>query len=71
MYQLKLSGVNGIWNNRNTDKHTHKAAKAYQKMLNKYLKAKHDVNFLNQSKQEKVFPKFVQSKNIKSKNHLE
>ena len=70
MYLLKLLGVDGIWNNRNTDKHTHKAAKAYQKMLNKYLKAKHDVNFLNQSKEE-VFPKFLQSKNIKSKNHLE
>ena len=34
------------------------------------MKAKYDVNLLNQCKQEKVFPKFVQWKNIKSKNLL-
>ena len=72
LYFLKLSGVNGFWSNlRNTDKDTHQTAKAYQKTLKKYMKAKHDVNFLNQCKQEKVFPKFVQWKNIKSKSPLE
>ena len=60
LYFLKLSGVNGFWSNlRNTDKDTHQAAKAYQKTLKKYMKAKHDVNFLKQWKQKKVFPKFV------------
>ena len=69
LYFLKLSGVNGFWSNlRNTDKEIHEAAKTYQKTLKKYMKANHDVNFLNQCKQEKDFPKFVQWKNIKSKN---
>ena len=72
LYFLKLSGINGFWSNLEIQtKNTHKVAKAYQKTLKKYMKAKHDVDILNQWKQEKVFPKFVQWKNIKSKNPLE
>ena len=71
-YFLKLSGVNGSCSDlRNTDKDIHKTAKTYQKTLQKYKKTKHDVNFLNQDKHEKVFPKFVQWKNIKLKYPFE
>ena len=72
LYFLKLSGVFSFWSNvGNTDKDIHQAPKSYQKTLKKYMKAKHDVKFLNKCKQEKVFPKFVLWKNIKSRSLLE
>ena len=47
LYDLKLSGTNGLWSNLSkTDVNVQKAAKLYQKSLQKYMKAKHDVNFL-------------------------
>ena len=43
------------------------AAKLYQKSLQKYMRAKHGVNFLQNCKINNVFPKFVRWKNIKYK----
>ena len=51
IYFLKLCNVHGFWSNlRRTDKDSHLAAKSYQKILRKYMKAKHDVKFLNDCK---------------------
>ena len=60
--------INGFWSNlRNTDVNVHRAAKLYEKSLQKYIKAKHDVNFLLNCKTNNVFSKFVRWKNIKYK----
>ena len=68
---MKLSGTKGFWSNlRNTDVYVHRTAKLYQKSLQKYIKAKHDVNFLQNCKTN-VFPKFIRWKNIKYKTFRE
>ena len=68
LYFLNLSGKNGFWSNlRNNDPNVNRAAKLYQKCLQKYMKARHDVNFLQNCKTNNVFPKFVKWKNIKYK----
>ena len=68
LYYLNLSSKNGFWSNLgNTDPNVNRAAKLYQKCLQKYMKERHDVNFLQNSKTNKVFPKFVKWKNIKYK----
>ena len=65
LYFLNLSGKNGFWSNlRNNDPNVNRAAKLYQKCLQKYMKARHDVNFLQNCKTNNVFPKFVKWKNI-------
>ena len=67
-YFLKLSNVYGFWCNLWwIDKDTHLAAKAYQKVLWKLMKAEHDVHFLNECKSQDVYPKIVRWKNIKNK----
>ena len=61
-------GTNGFWSNlRKTDVNVHRAAKLYQRSLQKYMKAKHDVNFLQNCKTNTVFPKSVRWKYIKYK----
>ena len=68
LYYLKLSGTIDFWSNLcNTDVNVHRVAKLYQKSLQKYMKAKHDVNFLQNCKTNNVFPKFIRLKNIKYK----
>ena len=72
IYFLKLSNVHGFWSdNRWADKDTHLAAKAYQKIVPKFIKAKHDVKFLSDCKKFDVYPKFVRWKNIKTKDPRE
>ena len=72
IYFLKLSNVHGFWSNlQRTDIDTHLAAKSYQKILRKFIKAKHDVKFLNDCKKFDVYPKFVRWKNIKTKDPRE
>ncbi|XP_066924963.1 uncharacterized protein [Clytia hemisphaerica] len=72
LYFLKLSGTVGFWKNlRNTDVELHQAAKYYQKILRKFRKAGHDIKFLNNCKQNNVYPKFVRWKNIKTKHPRE
>ena len=69
---LKLSNVHGFWSNlQRTYKDTHLAAKSYQKILRKIMKAKHDVKFLNDFKNFDVYPKFVRWKNITTKDPRE
>ena len=44
LYYLNLSRKNAFWSNlRNTDSNVNRAAKLYQKCLQKYMKARHDV----------------------------
>ena len=65
---MKLSGTNGFWSNlRNTDINVQRTTKLRQKSLKKYMKAKYDVNFLQNCKTNIVFPKCVRWKNIKYK----
>ena len=60
VYFLKLSNISGFRGNlRQADNETHIRAKSYQKILCKWMKAKHDVYFLNKCKSHNVYPKFV------------
>ncbi|XP_066930298.1 uncharacterized protein [Clytia hemisphaerica] len=69
LYFLKLSGTVGFWSNlRKTDTELHQAAKSYQKLLRKFRKAEHDIRFLDNCKQNNVYPKFVRWKNLKTKH---
>ena len=46
-------------------------AKSYQKILRKWMKAKHDVHLLHACKSYNAHPKFVRWRNIKSKTPKE
>ena len=46
-------------------------AKSYQKILRKWMKAKHDVRFLHEWKSHNGYPKFVRWRNIKNKTPKE
>ena len=71
LYFLKLSNISGFWGNlRRTDKR-HIIAKSYQKILRKWMKAKHDVHFLHECRSHNVYPKFVRWRNIKNKTPKE
>ena len=60
LHDLKLSGTNSFSRNLSkTDVNVHRPAKLYQKRLQKYMKGKHDVNFLQNCRTNNVFPKFV------------
>ena len=64
LYVLQLSGRNGFWKNlRKTDITTHKSAISYQKILQKYVIANLDIEFLRKCKSIDVYPKFVRWKN--------
>ena len=68
LYFLNLLGTNGFLNNLyNTDANVHRVAKLYQKSLQNYMKARCDVNFLQNCRTNNVFLKFVRWKNIKYK----
>ena len=68
LYVLKLSKISGFWENlRRTDKETHIIGKSYQKILRKWMKAKHDAHFLHECKSHNVYLKFACWRNIKNK----
>ena len=54
-----------------TDITTHKSAISYQKILQKYVKAKLDIGFLKKCKWTDVYPKFVRWKHVKNKTKNE
>ena len=53
------------------DLHSFRIAKSYQKILRKWMQAKHDVHFLHECKSFNVYPKFERWKNIKNKTSKE
>ena len=68
LYFLKLLDTNGFWSNlHTTDVNVRGAAELYPKGLQEYMRAKHDVNFLQNCKTNNVFLKFVRWKNIEHK----
>ena len=68
LYVFKLSKISGFWENlRRTDKETHIIGKSYQKILRKWMKAKHDAHFLHECKSHNVYLKFACWRNIKNK----
>ena len=61
-------GTNGFCSNlHKTNVNVHRATKLYQRSLQKQMKAKRDVTFLQNCKTNNVFPKFVRWKNTKYK----
>ena len=72
LHVLHLSGQHDFWKNlRNTDITTHKSAISYQKILQKYVKAKLVNEFLKKCKSIGVYPKFFRWKNVKNKTKEE
>ena len=72
LYALQLTGRNGFWKNLwNADITTHKSAIPYQKILQKYVKAKLDIEFLKKCKSADVYSKFVRWKHVKTKTKKE
>ena len=59
--------VSGVIIEIQTKTHTHKAVKSCQKTLKEYMKAKHDVNFFNQCKQERFFQNLSDGKTLNPK----
>ena len=72
LYALQLTGRNGFWKNLwNADITTHKSAIPYQKILQKYVKAKLDIEFLKKCKSADVYSKLVRWKHVKTKTKKE
>ena len=65
LYFLKLSAGIGFWSKlRRTDPQLYQVAIKYQRSLRRLAKAQLDLKFLYDCKENQVFPKFVQWKNL-------
>ena len=67
LYYIKLSDGNGFWNNiRMSDENCYNAAVALEKVSKKLNKAKMDLLFLYNCRDEDLHPKFTRWKNFKT-----